>query len=201
MPPNLAAVSSERPGTENLGELGAWHFTRQYTMAPAQTAEFYALYQLAFEPIRALSVARQVLTEAEFSEQMQHPRVAKYIAWNDSDEPVGLTTLSNDLTTTPWVNPDYFARHYPEQWSRRAVYYLGFTIAHPSQRHQRIVDAIVTVGMQEAMRNQAVIAYDVCSFNNERLQFTERVTQLLAGVPSARLELLDTQSYSCAVFG
>ena len=201
MLPNLADVLRSRPGIEYLAEFGPWHFTRQYTMAPAQTADFYALYRLAFEPIRALSVARQVLTEDEFSEQMQHPRVAKYIAWDDAGEPVGLTTLSNDLTTTPWVNPDYFAQHYPEQWSRQAVYYLGFTIAHPSQRHQRIIDAIATVGMQEAAERRAVIAYDVCSFNNERLQFTERVTKLLGAVPGARLELVDTQSYSCAIFG
>lgn len=201
MPPTLATVLSNRPGTEYLRELGAWHFTRQFAMSPAETTDFYALYRLAFEPIRALSVARQVLTEAEFGAQMQHERVAKYIAWSDTGEPVGLTTLSNDLTTTPWVNPEYFAQHYPEHWSRQAVYYLGFTIAHPSQRHQRIADAIVTVGLREAVRRRAVIAYDVCSFNNERLQFSERVTKLLADVPTARLELVDTQSYSCAVFG
>ncbi len=200
MPPNPATVLRNRPGMEYLSELGGWHFTRQHVIPLAESADFYALYRLAFEPIRALSVARQVLTEAEFSAQMQHERVAKYIAWNDAGEPVGLTTLSNDLTTTPWVNPDYFARHYPEQWARRAVYYLGFTIAHPSLRHRRIVDAIVAVGLQEAVEQKAVIAYDVCSFNNERLRFTDRVTALLANAPNARLEQLDTQSYSCVIF-
>lgn len=199
--PNLTTVLSNRPGSEYLRELGGWHFTRQYVMPPDQTAEFYELYRLAFDPIRALSVARQVLTEAEFSDQMRHERVAKYVAWTGDGEPVGLTTLSNDLSTTPWVNPDYFARHYPEQWSRQAVYYLGFTIAHPSQRHLRIVDAIVQIGMQEAIERRSVIAYDVCTFNNDRLKFTDRVTALMADVPTARLELVDTQYYSVAVFG
>ena len=128
------------PQVEYVTTQGPWEFTRQTTMDARLIAEFYDLYSLAFEPLKKRSVARQVLTEAEFTEQMLDERVVKYVARGERGEALGLTTLTNELDSVPWVSPDYFIEHYPEHSARNAVYYLGFTLAHPSQRHLRFVE-------------------------------------------------------------
>lgn len=188
------------PGIDYVTSRGPWHFTRQSSMDDDHIDSFYALYSLAFDPLKKRSVARQVLTRQEFRDQMLDERVEKYVAWSETGEPLGLTTFTNALDSVPWVSPDYFAEHYPEHWARNAVYYLGFTLAHPSQRHLRFVETIITVGMQQAITEHAVIAYDVCAFNNQALRFNGRIADLLENVPTAHLELIDTQLYSCVTF-
>ena len=67
--------------TEDLGQHGAWRFTREYVVEPELTLVFYELYEAAFGPLRVRSVARQVLSEEEFADQMVNGSVAKYVAW------------------------------------------------------------------------------------------------------------------------
>lgn len=179
---------------------GPWHFTRQATMSRHLIDDFYALYRVAFDPLKELSAARQVLTEQEFREQMLDDRVDKYVAWDDAGRAVGLTTLTRALDAVPWISPEYFAARYPEQWTRNAVYYLGITLTHPSQRHRRFLETLVRVGMEQAITEHAAIAYDVCAHNNDLLRFQERLTAALAAVPGARCERIDTQIYSCVTW-
>lgn len=179
---------------------GPWTFTRQTSMDARLITEFYELYRLAFDPLKKRAVARQVLTWDEFCDQMNDQRVVKYIARDAAGEALGLTTLTNELESIPWISPEYFAEHFPDHSARKAVYYLGFTLAHPSQRHLRFVETIVMVGMQSLAFHRAVIAYDVCAFNNLELRFNERIADALRKFPTAKLELMDTQSYSCVTF-
>lgn len=188
------------PQVEYVSTQGPWEFTRQTTMDRRLIAEFFDLYNLAFEPLKKRSVARQVLTEAEFTEQMLDERVVKYVARGEHGQALGLTTLTNELDSVPWVSPEYFVEHYPEHSARDAVYYLGFTLAHPSQRHLRFIETIIMVGLQNLALEHAVVAYDVCAFNNLELKFNERVAGALRNFPGAKFELVDTQYYSCVTF-
>ncbi len=183
-----------------VGSRGPWHFTRQTSIPEHVVEDFYALYRLAFNPLKKLSAARQVLSEAEFHEQMIDARVDKYVAWDGAGEPVGLSTLTRALSAVPWISPEYFAERFPEHWARNAVYYLGFTLTHPSQRHQRFLETIVRIGMDQAITDRAVIAYDVCAYNSGLIRFDERLTALLASIPGARVERLDAQYYSCMMW-
>jgi hypothetical protein len=199
----LTSVPPTRPvpaAPEYVTQQGPWHFTRQTTMEQSLIEEFYALYTVAFHPLKTRSVARQVLSWREFYEQMRDERVVKYVARGATGEALGLTTLTNQLDSVPWISPEYFAERYPEQWARGAVYYLGFTLAHPSQRHLRFIETIIMVGIRSLVPERAVVAFDVCAFNNQALHFTERVASALLPIPSAQLDLVDTQFYSTITF-
>jgi hypothetical protein len=182
------------------GAEGPWTFTREHVVDPARADAFYALYALAFDPLKSRSAARQVLTRAEFFDQMSDRRVEKYIAWDATGQAVGITTLTKHLKSVPWISPDYFALHYPEQWARNAVYYLGFTLAHPRVRQQRFLETIIGVGIASLSAERAVVAYDVCAYNNTALGFTERIEDLLRRYPEARLAAIDTQIYYAVRF-
>ena len=141
-----------------------------------------------------------MLTTTEFYTQMSDPRVDKYIAWNDDGQPVGITTLTKHLESVPWISPEYFAAHYPDHWARHAVYYLGFTLAHPSMRKHGFLEAIIQVGMDPLSADRAVMAYDVCAYNNTTLRFTERINEILERYPTVQLAAVDTQVYYAVTF-
>ena len=142
----------------------------------------------------------QVLTYPEFRGQMQDPSVDKYIAWNDAGVPIGLITLTKNLQSVPWISPHYYAARYPEHWARNAFYYLGFALAHPSMRHQRFVETMIEVGMGKLPAERAVMAYDVCAFNNVALRFTERIERVIGNNPNIQLEAVDSQIYYAVKF-
>ncbi|MGZ4524317.1 MAG: hypothetical protein ACXVXO_13025, partial [Mycobacteriaceae bacterium] len=68
---------------------------------------FYDLYLAAFGPMRTRAAARNVLHQDEFFAEMNDTRVSKYVAWDADGRAVGLTTLTNDLHSVPWISPEY----------------------------------------------------------------------------------------------
>ena len=181
--------------TEDLGQRGLWRFTREHVVEPELTLAFYQLYEAGFGPLRVRSMARQVLTEAEFSAQMANGAVWKYVAWDAAGEAVGLCALTPQLTAVPWISPEYFADRYPEHWARRAVWYLNFVLAHPSQRHSRFLDHLVEVGVGPLVDAGAVCAYDMCAYNDDVLGLGRRLSQCFQRVTGATPHLADTQNY------
>jgi hypothetical protein len=187
----LATVSD----TEDLGQRGAWRFTREYVVEPELTLVFYELYEAAFGPLRVRSIARQTLTEEEFTEQMVNGAVTKYVAWDADGRPVGLCALTPRLETVPWISPEYFAARYPEHWARGAVWYFNFLLAHPSQRHSRFLDQMVEVGIGELAAQGAVCAYDMCAYNDDQLGLGRRLSESLRRTTGVAATRTDTQNY------
>jgi len=172
--------------------------TVELSIPQAEVERFYDLYVAAFGPLRALAVARHVLHADEFAAQLADPRLWKLVAWDEHDQPCGLTTLTRDLTTVPWISPEYFAAKYPEQWSRNAVYYWGFTLTTPDQRRQRHFLAMMTAVADFITADKGVCGYDICAFNNSTMALGQRVEEMLHQLTSASFEVIDTQTYYCA---
>lgn len=187
-------------GSPVIAHHGPWRFTCQAQIEDDHIRQFFELYELAFGPLAVRAAARQVLTFEEFHAQMRNSSVEKYVAWDDVGEPIGLITLTKNLQSIPWISPQYYAARYPEQWARNAIYYLGFALAHPSMRHQRFIETIIGVGMTKLPAEQAVMAYDLCAFNNAALRFTDRIEQVLGSDPAIHLEALDSQIYYAVDF-
>jgi len=65
--------------------------------------------------------------------------VFKYVEWS-SRRPIALATMTSHLETVPWISPEYFSVRYPEHAAQRAIYYLGFTLVHPSSNIPRALN-------------------------------------------------------------
>ncbi len=178
-----------------LGQRGAWRFTLELVVERELVLVFSELYEAAFGALRTRSMARQVLSEDEFAAQMVNPRVRKYVAWTSDGLPVGMCVVTTDLTTVPWISPEYFAARYPAQWERHAIWYISFLLAHPSQRHGRFLDHIVDVGVGELVEAEAICAYDMCSYNEENLGLGRRVAESFRRTTGANPARTDVQSY------
>ncbi len=171
------------------------------TAVPTQAARmFFELYLAAFAPMRTRAAARNVLHEEEFYAEMSDPRVDKYVAWNPGGQPVGLTTLTNDLRTVPWISPEYYAAQFPEHTARNAVYYLGFTLVHPDARRGTTFTDMMGHVLGRLVADRAVVGCDICAYNNSALSFDKNIIKMLTAATEVTVEVLDTQTYYSAEF-
>jgi len=171
------------------------------TVVPTEASRmFFELYLAAFAPMRTRAAARNVLHEEEFYAEMSDPRVDKYVAWNPAGAPVGLTTLTNDLRTVPWISPEYYAAQFPEHTTRNAVYYLGFTLVHPDARRGTTFTDMIGQVVARLVADRAVVGCDICAYNNSALSFDKNIIKMLTAAAEVSVEVLDTQTYYSAEF-
>jgi len=159
---------------------------------------FWDLYLASFGPLRTRAAARQVLHEREFFDEMTDPRVWKYVARDRSGRAVGLTTLTRDLSTVPWISPEYFEARFPRHFARGAVYYLGFTLVEKGTRQVLSFSAMIDAIVEQVRSDRAVCGYDICAFNNEALRFADNIESLLNRRGRVRVDQLDSQTYYIA---
>ena len=160
---------------------------------------YYELYVRTFGDLDTLAAGRQLLHESEFLAEMLDPRVHKYVAWDAEDVAIGMTTLTTDLETVPWVSPTYFAHHYPEHTARGAVYYLGFTLVHPDYRGTHVFHAMLQAMCQTVIDNQGIVGYDMCLANDEA-GLGGSAGRLLSTLANITIEPIDRQNYYTMTF-
>jgi hypothetical protein len=192
---SVVGASVEGPWT-----LGGITVTCIEEASPELVSEFWPLYEEAFGPLRIRAAARNVLSYAEFAEEIADPRVWKYVATDADGNLIGLTTLTRDLATVPWISPEYFAHHYPEQTSRHAVFYMGFTLVKPSRRDTRVFFAMLRPTALRVASERGVCAYDVCGFNDTTFDFGAGIERLLHRLAEVDVAAVDVQTYYAVRF-
>ncbi|GAB3248500.1 pyruvoyl-dependent arginine decarboxylase [Nocardioides dilutus] len=160
---------------------------------------YYELYRDTFGQMETQAVARQLLHESEFIEEMLDSRVMKYVAWSADGEAIGLTTLTRDLATVPWISPAYFAHHYPDHHARDAIFYLGFTLVHPDHQGAQIFKAMIATVLQDVLPLQPVVAWDICLVNDKR-GLGGAAGRLLTSLCDLTLVQVDQQNYYAGTF-
>lgn len=165
----------------------------------ATARRYYQLYVCTFGELESEAVARQLLHEDEFLAEMLDPRVLKCIAWDEDDVAIGMTTLTSDLETVPWISPGYFKHHYPEHYARGAVYYLGFTLVHPDHRGSHTFHAMLTAMAQMVIEDRAVVGWDMCLANEHRGLGASAV-EYLNRLADVTVEPVDRQTYYAVAF-
>jgi hypothetical protein len=198
-PPSVGASSPPPPWAKaSTSAEPLPRVTVETTLDPADAELFFGLYNAAFRPLRTRAVARQVLYRDEFFAQMTDPRVWKFIAWGSDGRAAGLSTLTSDLVTVPWISPEYFASRYPEQTARNAVYYWGFTVTCPDNHRDLLFRAMLTAICNLVADHNGVCGYDMCALNSATLQYAGDVRAISPRLSALSLSVLDTQTYYCA---
>ncbi|WP_251153017.1 hypothetical protein [Cellulosimicrobium sp. Marseille-Q4280] len=174
--------------------------TFETTVTDDVAERFWRLYLEAFEPLRTRAAARHVLHHEEFVEEMEDPRVLKLLAHDGQGEAVGMTTLATDLAAVPWVSPEFFAARYPEHAARGAVWYIGFTLAHPGRRATRTFMDMIDALVAHLAEHRVVCAYDVSRFNDDSLRFADNLRRHLERNQDVTVETVDQQSYYATTF-
>ncbi len=165
---------------------------------PDLRAHFWSLYEESFGPLRVRAAARQVLTEDEFAAELDNPRVWKYVALDAQGGLAGLTTLTDDVATMPWISPHYFEHHYPDEWHRQAVFYVGVTLVRPDMRRDHVFSMMAKHVGERVAEKDGVIGYDICAYNDQNRSLG-RVTKLILNrLADFRVQAVDVQTYYVA---
>ncbi|SDD08734.1 hypothetical protein [Auraticoccus monumenti] len=176
---------------------GRYRVAVETAMDTLTTHAFWDLYEAAFGPLRTRAAARQVLTREEFDAEMVDPRVTKHVARDADGTPVGVTTLTRDLSTVPWISPEYFAARFPEHAARDAIFYLGFTLVAPGLQGSTVFGDMISSCLVEFTAARGICGYDVCAYNDEVLRMDTMIRRTMAARTTVRHHRLDAQTYYC----
>jgi len=166
-------------------------------LADEITAALHPIYTHAFDPLRTLAAARHVLTAEEFTAEMKDRRIDKYVVWNNDNEPVGLTTLTCDLSAIPWVSREYYASRYPDAAAAGKLFYLGYILVGSAYRRSSAMRMMTSEVNRRLSRAHGVLGFDMCG-HNDASGIGRHAKKLLAA--SERIERLDIQTYYGADF-
>lgn len=182
---------------------GPWDFgdfrvvcTRQ--SPPELKESFWPVYEESFGPLRALAAARQVLTEEEFAAELQDPRIWKYLALDGEGRLAGLVTLTDDVSTMPWISPEYYQHHYPDEWDRGALFYGGIFLVRPDMRHHAVTAHMGACVVQRVAAVEGIVAYDMCGFNVDGLGLNRAAERILNCIAEFEVQAVDVQTYYVA---
>jgi hypothetical protein len=178
---------------------GDTRITVESVIAEDDITRFYQLYLEAFGPLRTRAVARHVLHEDEFREEMVEPRIDKYVTWDADGRAIAMATLTHHLETVPWISPEYFAHHYPEATARDVVFYLGFILVEPVRQRGRVMTEITRAVVERVTEARGVCGYDLCALNSRTARLSDVVVAVSQDLSPVEIEVLDTQTYYCGV--
>lgn len=166
------------------------HISVQETVDPDVGRDFYELYLETFGPLAKLAANKHIYEAEHWDEEMQDPRILKFVAWDDA-RPVGLATVATDLDAVPWVSPDYYRWRYPDQ----KVWYCGFALVHPEYQGRSLFSALMRSSMAEVIRNGAIGAFDCAKVTEEQGKMVAKLGAILDGLCEHDLECVDVQQY------
>lgn len=134
-----------------------------------------ALYEEIFAEVDTLAVQRHMLYPAECREIWANPQVQKWIAF-EGTTPVGMATITNSLGAWPLISARYFARHEPERYAARKIWYIGFVGIRPGNA-SGFADLVLSMAPQ-VVDPYGMAVMDFCHYNVAVRQLP-RVTQAL----------------------
>jgi S-adenosylmethionine/arginine decarboxylase-like enzyme len=165
------------------------------TDLPASLAdEAWALYHAAFRELNALAVQRHLMYRGEFDAVIADRRVRKYLAIDDDGTLAGLATYTNDLDAVPLISPAYFERRWPQFYTQRRIWYVGFVAVHPSVWHRGLFIDLLSTMYHDTADDGGIRVFDMCRHNVER-GLQQAVAALLDQLGGMRAERADEQSY------
>ncbi len=159
---------------------------------------FWPVYEESFGPLRVLAAARQVLTVDEFTAELEDPRIWKYIALDADGGLAGLTTLTDDLSTMPWISPEYYQHHYPDEWSRKAIFYSGVSLVRPDMRRYPVFARMMTCLAHRVAAVKGIYAVDMCGYNDHERSVARAAEAVLNRVAEFEVHAVDVQTYYVA---
>jgi hypothetical protein len=144
------------------------------------------------------AVQRQMMTPAEFKEQMSDPRIEKMLLRDEAGTVIGLATNTNQLDAVHLIDPAYFQRRWPDAYAAGHIWYVPFVAV--ADNNYGAYHTIVEHMFNRATRVNGQVWMDVCDYNVQQrrfirsIDFATRRLARAAGHP-ARMLHADNQGY------
>lgn len=156
----------------------------------------WQLYDDAFRELNTLAVQRHLMYRSEFDEVMSDHRVQKYLCLDDDGTLLGLSTYTNDLDAVPLIAPEYFARHWPDEYAARKIWYIGFVAILPRMQGCHLLHQLVEQMYLVAATQNGLVGLDICSYNDKVRQLPHILKSMVNRLTdNMRFERIDQQSF------
>jgi len=156
----------------------------------------WKLYEDAFEDLKSMAVQRHLMYRSEFDDVMRDRRIDKYLALQDDGTVIGIATYTNDLDAVPLIAPQYFARHWPEHYAAKKIWYIGFVAVSPHAQGREAFAQLVEQMYMVASAQSGLVGLDICTYNDD-VRRMSRVFRLMVSrlADNMRFNRIDQQSY------
>ncbi len=122
----------------------------------------WGLYERAFDELRAEAVQRHLMTHSEFVQVMEDGRIDKLLVTDDAGRVGAMATMTNELDAVPLIEPEYFARRWPELYGDKRVWYVGFVAVDPEHQNAHAMARLIGRMCAEVGDDSGVICVDIC---------------------------------------
>jgi hypothetical protein len=156
----------------------------------------WGLYERAFDELRGAAVQRHLMTHGEFRQVMDDERVDKLVVTDDDGQVGALATMTNELDAVPLVEPQYFARRWPDLYRDKRVWYVGFVAVDPEHQNAHAMATLIGRMCGAVGDGKGVICVDICRHREAVSKLSETIERQANRItPGVTRIDLDAQVY------
>ena len=175
------------------------------TVAEPESADLLAaawdFYQDVFAEVDALAANRHLMTYDEFVHVMADGRVQKWLAFHDDGHLIGMSTITNDLAAWPLISPAFFARRYPSQYERRAIWYIGLVGCNAEGTRAHAFRDLIARMQPQVEASGGIFVQDFCVYNVGVRRMPEATRAILRRINSTvEFGRIDAQEFWAGSF-
>jgi len=102
----------------------------------------------------------ELVNRSEFDEGLLNSTNRVWVVW-DGDRPVVMTLIATDITSTRWLNPDYFKRNHAERMRKGLVHYVMWVVVDSDVEIRGANIALAKEALAAEARDGALLVFDL----------------------------------------
>lgn len=137
----------------------------------------------------------EVLNRSEFDEVLLNSTNRVWVVW-ENEMPVVMTVIATDISSTRWLNPEFFRAQYPDRMKAGRVHYVMWVVVDPSVEIRGANVALAQEVFALEARDGALVVFDVPATSAQRAESASQMMLRMGRmVGDVKLLPLATQQY------
>ena len=119
----------------------------------------WVLYRRAYanNPLHPFT---ELVNRSEFDDCLLNSTNRVWVVWEE-DRPMVMTLISTDITSTRWLNPDYFRMHFAERMRKGLVHYVMWVVVDPDVELRGANIALAKEALAAEAQDGALLVFDL----------------------------------------
>lgn len=164
-------------------------------LPPDTLEQMVELYRRAFAPLATLTATRQTLDPRALVELLDDPTSATQVAYVADGSVAGFCLGVRDLTAIDWINPEFFAHHYPDEFREGRVAFCPAFVIDPAHQKTGVFLPLARAVAAYWGEHDSVLCMDCCQYNVEEENLPEILRIAASRETATSLRRLDSQVY------
>ncbi len=157
----------------------------------------WGLYASAFTELNRNTVQNHMMEFDEFLTMIHNQHIKKFLAWQGEDL-VGMTVMTRHLRSWPLISVPYFEKHYPEEFARNAVFYIGFVAT--DNKHHDTFSSLIEAMLNRIRHNRGIGVLDYSAQVMRRGLPAASMKKISDLAPLDKATPIDAQTYVAYTF-